>query len=657
VQPKATEASQDAVEEPKTKAVTILSSESRSSSESSSSSNDSSSKRANESAKHQDTEVEEDQKSTNSSSSDSSSSSDEETSERANKSAASPGAEVQPENKSITMLSSDSDSSSSDDSSTGKDRPSRSALPKEGGAVPRKRAKVEESFDVSVIPVKAGSISTIGRNKAPTGERMTTRLASRELTSENRKTSSAKRPYSADRGKENAAELMTEAGAAVSHSRVRASTKERYEGGLDWKWPAFITFVSGDGESTDSTDSITWGLLNIAREDLVSHLVQFQMYLNRESLSTNQIKLQWSKTFDRFSTPGAAVNVSLVSDDVWRHPWVSAVRNTNAVDLQGFVSGLDRASKLQLAAGFAVLWQVRKTHFKQGPYSDQETLLAALGYLAIALMFNFGWRPGQLVWTGNAAHLIRRGSLVFGLTDGSVMFRADASYSVWFQERAGAIGVVATLILIKEAWFVIKSSKTTGSDKRQSKRQVNHLETAKIGRETILSTMLLEDLATVCGFMPGDANEGIAVSTGPAEPPSPTTVPLSFIAKGKISQKTGGELKSDKGVAVVVSKTTQTMIKAACNSLGVENKPFTHRLLRKAYATGMNEQARAYADFMAKHTTGGGQWAEGSTTIAKHYITSDIEGMLSLLDDKQSAEEHAAENLVEMKQRIFLNSL
>lgn len=537
-----------------------------------------------------------------------------------------------------------------------------------------KRAKATEHVDSSVIVSTAQVGSIVGQSKLSSGKRMTTRLVSRKHDAEiiesshifNVKSSSArfdqvgsrvvmcKRPYSITGGQDNANELMAEAEALVDRSRVRDSTKESYAGGLEWAWPEFIAFTSTDGESKGSSKSVDWGLLDVAREELVSYLVQFQMFLNRKGLTPNQLKSQWNKTYHRFATPGALINMLLVSDEVWGHSWVSAVRNSKAVDLQGFVSGMDRSSQLQLAAGFAVLWQVRKDNYKSGPWTDQATLVAALGYIAVALMFNFGWRPGQLVWTGNAAHVIRRGSLVIGLAKDGIMFRADSSYADWFQSQLLEIGLTATLRLIKEAWFVIKSSKTTGSDKK-SRTQTNSLVTAKIGRETNLSTMLLEDVATVYGYMSGDANEGLAVSTGPW--PSPSAVPKSFIAKGKVSKTNGGEIKSDDGAKVVLSKQTQDMIKTACKALGVVEKPFTHRSLRKHYATGMNEQARAYSDFMAKHTTGAGQWAEGSATIAKHYITSDIQGMLSLLDDDQSAEEHAARNLEEMKQRVFLNNL
>ena len=63
----------------------------------------------------------------------------------------------------------------------------------------------------------------------------------------------------------------------------------------------------------------------------------------------------------------------------------------------------------QLAAGFAVLWEVRQRHLK-GNRDSQEARVYALCYIGIALMFNFGWRPeagsldGECVASGAPAN-------------------------------------------------------------------------------------------------------------------------------------------------------------------------------------------------------------------------------------------------------------
>ena len=162
----------------------------------------------------------------------------------------------------------------------------------------------------------------------------------------------------------------------------------------------------------------------------------------------------------------------------------------------------------------------------------------------------------------------------------------------------------------------------------KKKKTVNKIETAVVGRNSRLEIMLPEDVGTVYGSMAGDAEEGLCVITsggsGGLQTPG-----KSFLAKGMIS-KTQGACRSDPGVKVIGSKDTRAAIKEACDALGIAHQAFTHRSLRKNYASGMNDRARAYyAEFISKHTTGAGQWTEGSEVIQKHYIASDTQGMLS----------------------------
>ena len=314
----------------------------------------------------------------------------------------------------------------------------------------------------------------------------------------------------------------------------------------------------------------------------------------------------------------------------------------------------DPSSRQQLAAGFAVLWEIRQQHLLKESCDSQEARVYALCYIGVALMYNFGWRPGQVVWTGNASHLVRRRALVFLLVSG-VMLKADMSFFRWFQAHVREKGLPATLMDVKEACFVILSSKTTGKDKK--KKTVKKIETAVVGRGSNLEIMLLDDLVTVYGSMVGDAEEGLCVITSSGGSGGlQTPAGKSFLAKGMIS-KTQGACKSDPGVKVVCSKDTRAVIKKACDNLGIANQAFTHRSLRKNFASGMNDRARAYAEFMSKHTTGAGQWAEGSEVIKKHYITSDTQGMLSMLSDVVSPEEHAASDLASMRKQVFLKDV
>ena len=188
----------------------------------------------------------------------------------------------------------------------------------------------------------------------------------------------------------------------------------------------------------------------------------------------------------------------------------------------------------------------------------------------------------------------------------------------------------------------------------KKKKTVNKIETAVVGRNSRLEIMLPEDVGTVYGSMAGDAEEGLCVITsggsGGLQTPG-----KSFLAKGMIS-KTQGACRSDPGVKVIGSKDTRAATKEACDALGIARLP--HRSLRKNYASGMNDRARAYyAEFMSKHTTGAGQWAEGSEVIQKHDITSDTQGMLSMLSDTMSPEEHEASNLATMRKQVFLKDV
>ena len=209
--------------------------------------------------------------------------------------------------------------------------------------------------------------------------------------------------------------------------------------------------------------------------------------------------------------------------------------------------------------------------------------------------------------------------------------------------------------------LVMESSRIAGNGVFQKKKKtVKKMETAVVGRGSQLEVMLLEDISTAFGSMPGDAEEGLCVITmngdGGGRGGLQKTPGKSFLAKGMIS-KNQGACASDDGVKVVRCKDTQAVIKSACDSLGVEHQSFTHRSLRKNYASGMDDRARAYAEFMSKHTTGAGQWAEGSDAISRHYITSDTQGLLSMLGDELSPDEHAASDLAAMKKQVFLKKV
>ena len=229
-------------------------------------------------------------------------------------------------------------------------------------------------------------------------------------------------------GEDNGARLLAEAGKAVGASRVRQSTRKAYESGLPWVWPRFIGYITEDGSTTSSgqvspsfwglhgvsasglVDILVqspsfWGLHGVSASGLVDILVQFQSFLVMEGLSPAKIKNQWLKTYDRFASPGSGINSLVVSDLVWTHPWVSASRSMpRVVRSESLNQQLDSSGRQQLAAGFAVLWEVRQLHLR-GNRDSPEARVYALCYIGIALMFNFGWRPGQVVWTGNASHL------------------------------------------------------------------------------------------------------------------------------------------------------------------------------------------------------------------------------------------------------------
>lgn len=547
-------------------------------------------------------------------------------------------------------------------------------------AIPTTR--VEEDGDVRVIQEKTGEKKKKKKKRVKKSEtsfamlmrrykRATTfsgpkekRLAWRLLFGKKRFAAAAVSRTSSV-GEINGARLLMEAGKSVGVSRVRTSTKNSYDSGLPWMWPGFIRFVTTRDSSTSISATVDepreWGLHGMSSSNLVDVLVQFQSYLVMEGLTHSQAKNQWLKTYDRFSTPGPDINSSVISDSVWKHQWVRDSRSVPRVSvdlLRGEARrGVDSSERQQLAAGFAILWQVRQRHIQNDNWNSQDARFYALCYIAIALMFNFGWRPGQVVWTGNASHLIRRRALVFLLFSG-VMLNADQSFSKWFQSQVKEKGLSATLMEIKEACFVVQSTKTTGKDKKK-KKTVKKMETAVVGRGSQLEVMLLEDISTAFGSMPGDAEEGLCVITmkgdgggrGGLQTPG-----KSFLAKGMIS-KNQGACASDDGVKVVRCKDTQAVIKSACDSLGLENQSFTHRSLRKNYASGMDDRARAYAEFMSKHTTGAGQWAEGSDAISKHYITSDTQGLLSMLGDELSPDEHAASDLAAMKKQVFLKKV
>lgn len=204
--------------------------------------------------------------------------------------------------------------------------------------------------------------------------------------------------------------------------------------------------------------------------------------------------------------------------------------------------------------------------------------------------------------------------------------------------------------------LIIKSTKTTGADKKNHKKHPDKLEFGSIEQITGLDMMALGDLAVMYGSWLGYAKEGICVATGSSKYEPGEAIPQSFISKGMIS-KGDGIIPSDPGVKVITSSQTRAMIKDACKELGVAEAAFTHRSLRKNFATANDDNAKAYATYMAKNTTGGGQWAEGSTTVAEHYITCEVKGMLSLLDDGLTAEEHAARNLEEMKEKVYYDGV
>lgn len=233
-------------------------------------------------------------------------------------------------------------------------------------------------------------------------------------------------PISAEEGNKNLEDLLAQAKASIEPVRVRGTTKAQYASGLPWKFPVFIEYISGNGmESGTEPPPSVWGLQGVSREQLVLTLVAFQSYLNEEGLTKAQVTNQWSKTYDSFATPDPNINSSVITSEVWEHDWVSAARKITNLphDLHNAIDGLDRRAKRQLAGGVAILWEIRKKHFmREGWAGHQHQPANSFGYIAILLMFNFGWRPGQLVWTTTTAHMLRRGHVIFTLHEGDVAF-------------------------------------------------------------------------------------------------------------------------------------------------------------------------------------------------------------------------------------------
>jgi hypothetical protein len=451
------------------------------------------------------------------------------------------------------------------------------------------------------------------------------------------------------KGVKRAAQLQARASTAVSE-RNRPSTRRALEQGGECMWMEYTRAVNC--EEDDLPSEATMGMRDLTVNAIVLQLVQFHIYLVEAGLTTSQINSQWAKTHELFHRVSGTINPSVITPGVWRHPWVTAVRKAAGSDLTSAADLPEAPNVAKLAGGFCILLTVREQLFKNVRWADCKTWAAALGYIALALMYNFGWRPGQLVWTGNRAHIIGRRHLVFGIKGGAMMM-ADETYSSWYQRSILEIGEERTLELVDEAWFIVKSSKTTGDNKKKRSTQPK-METAGIQQRTKIERALLYDVAQTFGHIVGTQREGLIVATGNRDP---QVVRQSFLPRIADSVDLGkGGARSDVGVKVITSSETRSHIKKACHTLGVAVGNFAHTSLRKAFVTGMDARAKAYADFMSKTTAGPGQWTAGSTVPLSHYIFADIQGLTSLMTDEETAGQYSAESLREMQQLVFLNN-